>query len=189
LLAASPALAHHGMDEALPATWAQGLISGVAHPVIGLDHLAFLVAAGLIASRLPTARLILPLAFVGAGFVGSMLHLASIDLFAVEMLVALSSVIGAVLLWRAPSGALPTAAFFALAGLFHGHAFAEAIIGAEATPLVAYLAGLAVTQYGLVCAIALGAGLLAIRDPSGHRLALRAGAGVTAAVGLVFLVA
>ena len=37
-------------------------------------------------------------------------------------------------------------AAFALAGLFHGHAFAEAVIGAEASPILAYLAGLAVIQ-------------------------------------------
>jgi hydrogenase/urease accessory protein HupE len=39
---------------------------------------------------------------------------------------------------------------FALAGLFHGHAFAEAVIGAEATPIIAYLAGLAVIQGALL---------------------------------------
>jgi urease accessory protein len=39
---------------------------------------------------------------------------------------------------------------FALAGLFHGHAFAEAVIGAEATPIIAYLTGLAVIQGGLI---------------------------------------
>jgi urease accessory protein len=39
---------------------------------------------------------------------------------------------------------------FALAGLFHGHAFAEAVIGAEATPIIAYLAGLAVIQGALM---------------------------------------
>ena len=37
------------MDGELPASLGQGLLSGLAHPVIGLDHLAFIVAAGLIA--------------------------------------------------------------------------------------------------------------------------------------------
>ena len=38
------------------------------------------------------------------------------------------------------------------AGLFHGHAYGEAIFGAESTPLVAYLAGFGVTQYAIAIA-------------------------------------
>ena len=40
------AWAHHFMDGGLPQTFAQGLLSGLGHPVIGLDHAAFIVAAG-----------------------------------------------------------------------------------------------------------------------------------------------
>ena len=50
------------------------------------------------------------------------------------------------------------AALFAIAGLFHGHAYGEAIFGAETTPLVAYLAGFGLTQY----AIAVVAGSLIV---------------------------
>jgi len=46
------------------------------------------------------------------------------------------------------------ALLLALFGLFHGYAFGEAVLGAEATPVIAYLAGLAIVQslmiYGLV---------------------------------------
>src|SRR5438046_3318700 len=44
----SPALAwaHHFMGNALPGTFAEGLLSGLGHPVIGLDHAAFIVATG-----------------------------------------------------------------------------------------------------------------------------------------------
>jgi urease accessory protein len=44
--------AHHAMGGTTPQTLAQGLLSGLAHPVIGLDHLAFTLAAGLLAARL-----------------------------------------------------------------------------------------------------------------------------------------
>ena len=65
---------------------------------------------------------------------------------------------GLALMWkRVPAALLPVA--FGVAGLVHGHAFAEAIIGAEQGPLVAYLAALALTQ----AAIGLGAMLLARR--------------------------
>ena len=57
-LAAEPALAHHVMGGAMPATFGQGLLSGLGHPIIGLDHLAALVGAGLVAARIPArARL------------------------------------------------------------------------------------------------------------------------------------
>src|SRR6267378_2162800 len=39
------AWAHHFMDGGLPETFAQGLLSGLGHPVIGLDHAAFIVGA------------------------------------------------------------------------------------------------------------------------------------------------
>src|SRR5829696_4054876 len=71
--------AHHVMGGTTPRTLAQGL----AHPVIGLDHLAFTVAAGLLAARLapPLAgAALMPLAFLAAGAVGASLHLAGVDL-------------------------------------------------------------------------------------------------------------
>lgn len=63
LLTLAPASAHHVMDGQLPSTFAQGLLSGLGHPVIGPDHLAFLIAvgvavgAGVSASRCPSSSL------------------------------------------------------------------------------------------------------------------------------------
>ena len=45
------------------------------------------------------------------------------------------------------SGAL--LGLFALAGLLHGYALGESIVGAEPAPLAAYLIGLAVIQSGI----------------------------------------
>src|SRR4051794_14567406 len=53
LAAAVPAHAHHFMGGALPQTWLEGLLSGLGHPVIGLDHAAFIVAAGFLLARAP----------------------------------------------------------------------------------------------------------------------------------------
>jgi urease accessory protein len=44
---ASTASAHHLMGGKTPATFADGILSGVGHPIIGPDHLAFLVALGI----------------------------------------------------------------------------------------------------------------------------------------------
>ena len=43
-LAALPALAHHPMGGTTPTTFMQGLLSGIGHPILGLDHLAALIA-------------------------------------------------------------------------------------------------------------------------------------------------
>jgi hydrogenase/urease accessory protein HupE len=40
------AWAHHFMGEQLPQTFTQGFLSGLGHPVIGVDHAAFIIAAG-----------------------------------------------------------------------------------------------------------------------------------------------
>lgn len=40
--------AHHPLGGETPVTFMHGLLSGVGHPVIGLDHLAFIVAAGVL---------------------------------------------------------------------------------------------------------------------------------------------
>ena len=143
-----PAAAHHPMDGAMPETLWQGFASGIGHPVIGLDHPAFLLAAGVLAAALPRSQALRAVAgFLAAGMAGLALHMAGIGLGMTEALVAASVLLAGLALLvtkRISAPALLTG--FALAGLFHGHAFAEAVIGAEATPIIAYLAGLAVIQ-------------------------------------------
>ena len=52
LLLSSPAFAHHAMGGRLPSTFFEELLSGLAHPVIGLDHLSALIAIGLLSAGL-----------------------------------------------------------------------------------------------------------------------------------------
>jgi urease accessory protein len=47
LATAGTASAHHLMGGKTPTTFADGILSGVGHPIIGPDHLAFLVALGI----------------------------------------------------------------------------------------------------------------------------------------------
>ena len=173
-----PALAHHPDGRMAPATVLEGIASGIAHPVLGLDHLAFLLAAGLLAAP-PRALL----AFLGAGLAGGLLHRAGIGLGPVEVMVAVSVILaGAGLV----AGRLRLVAAllvpgFALAGLFHGHALAEAAVASSAPVFTAYLVALGLMQG----AIALGA-MAASRWISGA-LPLRAAGVAAMAVGLVFL--
>lgn len=185
-LAAGPAFAHHPLGGGTPASFADGLLSGVGHPMLGIDHFAFIVAMGLAAAA--AGRLALaPLGFLAAAFAGVLLSHAGVALPLVEVMVAGSAVaVGAIVLSGRALSARTAFALFAVAGLFHGHAFGNAIVGAETTPLVAYLIGLSLTQY----AIALGAGLVGLRlwrAADAASVPLRIAGGVAAGVGFAFL--
>jgi urease accessory protein len=180
-----PAAAHHPMGGAMPQTLWQGFASGIGHPVIGLDHLAFLLAAGVLAAALPRNQALRAIAgFLAAGMLGLTLHMASIGLGMTEALVAASVLLAGLALLVAKRVSARTLLLgFALAGLFHGHAFAEAVIGAEATPIIAYLAGLAVIQGGLLL------GAMAVAREARRACWLRPAMGAAASfAGLGFLV-
>lgn len=154
LLAATPALAHHPMGGEPPQSLWYGLLSGLAHPVIGLDHLAFVVLVGMTAA-LAGRRLGAVLAFVGATLVGASLHLAGVQLPLAELVIA-GSVVGlAALLMIGRSLSGPAAlGGFAFAGLFHGWAYGEAIVGSEPLPSVAYLVGFGIVQVAIAWGVA-----------------------------------
>lgn len=69
----------------------------------------------------------------------------------VEWLVAASLIpAGALLFTGRAVHAVPMALYAGLAGVFHGYAYGEAVVGAEPTPLVAYLIGFVGVQGALV---------------------------------------
>lgn len=154
-LTASPAFAHHAMDGETPATLWEGLVSGLAHPVIGLDHLAFIIAAGVVAGVFGMGMLA-PVVFVAGSLIGVGLHLALLNIPSVELIIALSVALIGILLVsaRARIGAPGWMALFGVVGLFHGYAYGESIVGAEQTPLAAYFVGLAVVQSAIAVAAA-----------------------------------
>jgi len=181
---AGPAHAHHVMDYATPATALEGLLSGLAHPVIGVDHLLFIAGAGVLAAQFKRGYL-LPLVFVAASIAVAGMRYLGVDAGMNELWIAGSlAVLGAVMLAAWKPGGIAVAGLFLVAGALHGYALAEAIVGAERAPLLAYLAGLAVIE----CAIALAAwwiaASLAIRRP---RVPLQRLVGAAVAVaGLAF---
>jgi urease accessory protein len=159
LLYALPAAAHHPTGGRVPATALQGFLSGLGHPVIGVDHLVFVIAVGLLSALKPRGIWI-PVAFVLAAIAGTGLHLAGLDLPGTELWIS-ASVLAFGLLLAIPNTVHPgfIVGLGAIAGLFHGYAYGEAIIGADMPALVAYLAGFTVIQL----AIALAANRLAQR--------------------------
>jgi urease accessory protein len=148
-LLASAAQAHHAMGGETPVTLLQGLLSGLAHPVIGWDHLLFLLGAAAltVAARIHVgaARLLLGL-FVLAGIVGTLLRARGVPLPAAGMALAATLLALAAWLIRVRLGASLAELLALIGGLAHGYAYGEAIVGAERSPLLAYLLGLALVQ-------------------------------------------
>ena len=131
------------MDGELPSTFTQGLLSGLGHPVIGLDHLAFIVALGIAAAVVPGPLAVIA-TFVALSAAGVLIHIAKLDVPMVEPLVALTVLLaGAALVWSRSVTRPMWVALAAVAGLLHGYAFGELIVGAERTVLGAYIVGIA----------------------------------------------
>src|SRR6266704_2613236 len=152
------AWAHHFMGGGPPETFAQGLLSGLGHPVIGLDHAAFIVAAGFF------------LASVEGGMWG-----------------ILALIAGGLLMARRQIRLSWLASGLALASILHGYAYAESIFGAEAAPLGAYLVGFSVIQLGIAAAaFFIHRRLIATREAWARPVSSGLGA-VVGAIGVVFL--
>lgn len=185
-----PAFAHHAMGGATPQTWLQGLLSGLAHPVIGIDHLLFLLSAALLAYGLGSpSKYLTPAVFLLGGFFGTGVHLAAFTVPLVAALTALSLMVGgAMVLRRRPMSGAAIAVFFAMAGVVHGYAYAESIVGAEVKVLTAYLLGLAVIQYLVITTAMMALSRLTGPGEPGYVNVARRFAGVSALVGgAVFL--
>lgn len=147
---AGSAAAHHPQGGAVPSTFWQGLLSGLGHPVIELDHLLFLLVAGVaaaLARATPGRACGLLLAYSTAGAFATALRVPGLVLPLAEPAVAVSLLLAAVWLWTRRLPGVATAGLWALGcGFVHGYAYGEAVIGAEAAPLAAYLCGLALIQ-------------------------------------------
>jgi urease accessory protein len=144
ILFAGSASAHTG-DHATVA----GFAGGLAHPLLGLDHLLAMIAVGLWAAQQGGRALwAVPAAFVGAMILGGGLAWSGIALPQVETAIALSVLVLGLLvatrrLWAATAGMAIAAGF----ALFHGYAH-----GLE-MPLTAspalYALGFVLTTLGL----------------------------------------
>ena len=136
---AAPASAHHlmGLFRLTPGPLA-GWVSGLGHPLLGPDHLLFLLAVGLVAWSRPWGW---GLALLAAGLAGNALGLLVPQLPGLELMVALSLVgTGLVVARRWPAPVLVPLY------VLHGAALSGSVIGWEPTPIACYLLGLLVSQ-------------------------------------------
>jgi urease accessory protein len=182
VLVADPAFAHHLMGGRTPSTFVEGLLSGLAHPVIGIDHLAFLLAVG-VAVGVAGLALWMPAVFVAASAVGVALHVQAIGIPGVELMVAASVIlIGVLVAGGTRLSSAPWLALLAASGLLHGYAYGESVFGAETSPLAAYLIGLVVVQSALTIAVAAG-----VRQLKATTIAPRLAGAAIAGVGIAVL--
>ena len=187
IIGIEPAHAHHPMGGATPANFSQGLLSGLAHPIIGLDHLDFVIAIGLLATFRKLLGLVIPVTFVMATVAGTVIHLMNFDLPVPELIISGSVLAAGVLLAKKNQTNLGLLlSLSAIAGLFHGYAYGEAIIGAENTPLFAYLFGFMLIQL-LISAIAFYLGKLILKPvKETSSLSLRFAGFLIAGMGIAF---
>ena len=119
------------------------------------DDLLFLLVAGvLLFQRARPAAYLITGIFIGGTLLGTVLHLMSVNLPIAEVIIAVSLVCGGLMLFlRKGIDSSILGLFFAGAGVFHGYAYGESIIGAEATSLGAYLLGFSLIQFIVITTI------------------------------------
>ena len=187
-LAATPALAHHPLAGAPMETFVHGVASGIGHPLLGFDHLFFVLAVG-VAALFTGRAMTAPLAFVGATLAGVLI--GGGEAAFVEPMIAISLLIMGYLVARGRALTAPVAmGVFAALGIFHGMAFSPAMTGVETAAagsvMVGYLLGLAAIQW----AVAVGFGMVVSKvwnGVSADAISARMSGAVVAGVG-AFLV-
>jgi urease accessory protein len=175
------------MGGTMPVSFTDGLFSGLGHPIIGLDHLAAVIAVGCLAASQRHGALVV-VGYVVAMAVGAAAHIGEATVAGAEIFVALSVIaLGLVLVRARPLRLDIAVALFAFAGLVHGYALGESIAGAQPAPLYAYFIGLVVIQSAIALVAMQGARMLAARAALEPTLSRVLGAAVIA-VGLGVLV-
>jgi urease accessory protein len=180
LLAAQSVFAHPLHGDA-----AGGFAGGLAHPLLGIDHMLVMVAVGVWAAQSGGAAVWkVPLAFVVTLLVGAVAGLAGIGLPGIEPMIAASVVVlGLVISARARLAPWLAGLLVAAFALFHGQAhMAELPVGASA---LTYIIGFALTT-ALLHGAGIVAGYLLHRHTEGALL--RAGGMGLAGVGMWWLV-
>lgn len=163
---------------------AAGLLSGLRHPVSGLDHVLAMVAVGLWGAQLGRPAVwLLPVTFPMVMAFGGMLGLMGLTLPGIEIGIAVSAItLGVMVGWEARLPPWAAAGVVGAFAIFHGHSHgAELPAGADA---LLYSIGFVVAT-GCLHAAGIGLGLVH-RWPAG-KVMLRAAGVAVALAGVGFL--
>jgi len=175
-----PVLAHAHIESGE----AGGFLTGLGHPVSGLDHVLAMISVGLWGAQLGApAMWLLPVAFPMMMACGGMLGLMGMPLPGVEVGIAVSAIVlGAMVLSEARPPlwvALTIVAFFAV---FHGHAHGTELPEGQSGLL--YSMGFVIAT-GCLHGVGIGIGL--IHRWTAGRVALRIAGALVVIAGLFFL--
>jgi urease accessory protein len=178
LASAQPALAHPQVGEAT------GFLTGVAHPISGLDHVLAMVAVGLWGVQLGAPAIwLLPVAFPMVMAMGGMLGLMGVPLPGIEYGIAASAILlGAAVMLEVRPPLAVAAVVVGLFAVFHGHAHGTELPPGESGLL--YSMGFVIATG---CLHAAGIGIGTVHRWSWGRALLRAAGGGVALGGVFFM--
>jgi len=175
---AQAALAHVEQGEA------RGLLSGLLHPVSGLDHVLAMVAVGLWGAQLGAPAIwVLPVAFPLVMAMGGMLGFLGVPVPGVEYGIAASAIVlGTAIAFEIRPPLVIAALVVACFAVFHGHAHGTELPSGQSALL--FSMGFVIAT-GCLHAVGIGIGTVH-RRPWGRRL-LRVAGTVVAAGGAFFM--
>ena len=178
LLAAVPVYAHEQAGQAA------GFLTGLKHPISGLDHVLAMISVGLWGAQLGAPAVwLLPVVFPMVMAFGGFLGLLGVPLPGTEIGIAVSAIVlGAMVLAELRPPLALAAAVVAFFAIFHGHAHGRELPDGASALLYSFGFVLAT---GLLHAVGILLGV-AHRWPAGRQLVRAAGGGVALA-GLLFL--
>ena len=176
LLWAQTAFAHVQQGEAA------GFLTGLRHPVSGLDHVLAMVAVGLWGAQLGAPAIwLLPVAFPLVMAMGAMLGLMGMPLPGIEYGIAASAImLGAVVMFEVRPPLAAAAILVGFFAIFHGHAHGTELPPGQSALL--YSIGFVMATG---CLHAAGIGIGTVHRWSWGRTVLRV-AGAVVVVGGVF---
>jgi len=168
LFIAVPAQAHDFAAEG-------GFVTGLSHPVLGLDHLLAMLSVGIVSIQIGgRAIYFIPLTFVLVMLVGGILGMSEIALPFIELGIILSvCLLGLVIAADRSINIIISSTFISVFALFHGHAH-----GTE----MPYIANPWIYSFGFVIGtavihvIGVSIGYLAMRSKKGLQLLRFSGA-------------
>jgi urease accessory protein len=161
-------------------------LGGLIQPLLGLDHLAFLVGLGL-AALAQRRRPLLPLAFIAASLAGLALRTGGGDIPYAGTLVAFTVLgLGVVLIAGLRLPLVLWLAGAALAGLLHGYMHGGAARAAPLGSILVFAFGVALTQWGVMAAAMTLAGRFG-QSADRALLTRRLAGGLVAGIGLVLV--
>ena len=146
--------AHHFIDNKNPVSLFDGFISGVAHPVIGLDHLIFLVFISILTLMI-TRNISYICTFIIATILGSFLTVVNLNIPGLELFIILSIIALSLIFFIYQKIStyylkIFLYPFLVLFGLFHGNAYGNTITESPFFTKITYITGFCLSQL-IIC--------------------------------------